>query len=137
MDTKAAITERVGKYRDRLVALSHRIHGTPELGFEEHNAASWLCELLSEGGLDVKSGVCDLPTAFIAHAGSGPLHIAICAEYDCLPEIGHGCGHNLIAAMAVGAGIAATQVADDLGLTIRVIGTPAEELGGGGKILLL
>ena len=138
MDTKAAASERVGKYRDRLVALSHRIHGTPELGFEEHNAASWLCELLSEGGLDVKSGVCDLPTAFIARAGSGPLHIAICAEYDCLPEIGHACGHNIIAAMAAGAGIAAAQFADDLGLTVSVIGTPAEEVGdNGGKVILL
>src|SRR5882672_1296315 len=73
----------------------------------------------------------------VARAGSGPLHLALCAEYDCLPGIGHACGHNLIAAMAVGAGIAAAQVADDLGVTIRVIGTPAEELGGGGKILLL
>jgi amidohydrolase len=138
MDTKAAASERVGKYRDRLVALSHRIHGTPELGFEEHNAAGWLCELLSEGGLDVKSGVCDLPTAFVARAGSGPLHIAICAEYDCLPEIGHACGHNIIAAMAAGAGIAAVQFADDLGLTVSVIGTPAEEVGDyAGKVILL
>jgi amidohydrolase len=78
-----------------------------------------------------------LPTAFAARAGSGPLHLAICAEYDCLPGIGHACGHNLIAAMAVGAGIAAAQVADELGLSIRIIGTPAEEMGGGGKILLL
>ena len=69
-------------------------------------------------------------------AGSGPLHVAICAEYDALPDIGHACGHNLIAALAVGAGLAAAHVADDVGLTVSVVGTPAEE-SGGGKILLL
>jgi amidohydrolase len=74
----------------------------------------------------------------LARAGSGPLHVALCAEYDCLPGIGHACGHNIIAAMAVGAGIAAAHVADEVGLTISVIGTPAEEVGdAGGKILLL
>src|ERR1700721_970379 len=83
-------------------------------------------------------GVCDLPTAFRARAGSGPLHIGICAEYDSLPDIGHACGHNIIAASAVGAALAAAKVADDLGLTISVIGTPAEEVGNaGGKILML
>jgi amidohydrolase len=117
--------------------LSHRIHAHPELGFEEEQASTWLAEMLTDAGFTVDKGVCDLPTAFVARAGSGPLHLAICAEYDCLPGIGHACGHNLIAAMAVGAGIAAAQVADDLGVTIRIIGTPAEELGGGGKILLL
>ena len=71
-------------------------------------------------------------------AGSGPLHVAICAEYDALPGIGHACGHNLIAAMAAGAGVAAARVADDAGLTVTVIGCPAEEAGNaGGKILLL
>src|SRR5213079_148725 len=89
-------------------------------------------------GFAVESGICDLPTAFVARTGSGPLHIAICAEYDCLPAIGHACGHNVIAAMAVGAAIAAAKVADDVGLRISVIGTPAEEVGdAGGKILLL
>ena len=80
--------------------------------------------------------MCDLPTAFRARIGSGPLHIAICAEYDCLPDIGHACGHNIIAASAVGAGLALARVADEVGLTISVLGTPAEE-NGGGKILLL
>jgi amidohydrolase len=81
-------------------------------------------------------GICELPTAFAARAGSGPLHVAVCAEYDALPEIGHACGHNVIAATAVGAALALAEVADDAGLTVRVVGTPAEE-GGGGKILLL
>ena len=73
-----------------------------------------------------------------ARVGSGPLHIGICAEYDSLPGIGHACGHNIIAASAVGAALAAAQVADEVGLTISVIGTPAEEVGNAsGKILML
>src|SRR5205823_7025869 len=137
MDARAAVRERVTASRDRLVALSHRIHAHPELAFEEERASTWCAEALDAAGFTVERGACDLPTAFVARAGSGPLHLAICAEYDCLPGIGHACGHNLIAAMAVGAGMAVAQVADDLGMTIRVLGTPAEELGGGGKILLL
>src|SRR5438128_817799 len=100
MDARAAVRERVAASRDRLVALSHRIHAHPELAFEEERAST------------------------------------LCAEYDCLPGIGHACGHNLIAAIAVGAGVAAARVADDVGLTVSVVGTPAEERGGG-KILLL
>jgi amidohydrolase len=137
MDLKTAARTRFEAIRPAIIALSHRIHAHPELGFEEEQASTWLAEMLTDAGFTVDKGICDLPTAFVARAGSGPLHLAMCAEYDCLPGIGHACGHNLIAAMAVGAGIAAAQVADDLGVTIRVIGTPAEELGGGGKILLL
>jgi amidohydrolase len=133
---KAGAQERLESAYSELVALSHRIHGAPELGFEEISASAWLAELLSAEGFKVQAPLCDLPTAFLARAGSGPLHLAICAEYDALPGIGHACGHNLIAAMAAGAGIAAARVADDVGLTVSVIGTPAEE-GGGGKILLL
>src|SRR6266516_1803410 len=117
MDARAAVRERVAASRDRLTALSHRIHAHPELAFEEERAAAWCAEALDA-------------------AGSGPLHLALCAEYDCLPGIGHACGHNIIAAIAVGAGVAAARVADDVGLTVSVVGTPAEERGGG-KILLL
>jgi amidohydrolase len=86
----------------------------------------------------VQAGICDLPTAFSASVGSGPLHIGIMAEYDSLPVVGHACGHNLIASMSVGAALAAAKVADEAGLTITVLGTPAEEIGNaGGKILLL
>jgi metal-dependent amidase/aminoacylase/carboxypeptidase family protein len=84
----------------------------------------------------VEQGICNLPTAFAATAGDGDLTIAICAEYDALPEVGHAGGHNIIAAAAVGAGLALASVADDLGITVKVLGTPAEE-GGGGKILML
>jgi amidohydrolase len=135
---KAFVKESFERSRDRVVALSHRIHAHPELGWEEIRACAWTCEELSSAGFDVTPGICDLPTAFEARIGSGPLHIAICAEYDCLPEIGHACGHNMIAAMAVGAGIGLARVADDLGVTIKVIGTPAEEVGNAsGKVLLL
>src|SRR6266571_468459 len=136
MDARAAVRERVAASRDRLIALSHRIHAHPELAFEEERAAAWCSEMLMDAGFTVAKGICDLPTAFVARAGSVPLHLALCAEYDCLPGIGHACGHNLIAAIAVGAGIAAARVADDVGLTVSVVGTPAEERGGG-KILLL
>jgi amidohydrolase len=135
-DAKEAARERVEGVRDELVALSHRIHAHPELGFEEKRACGWLCELLEGAGLEVERGVGELPTAFAARAGSGPLHVVVCAEYDALPAVGHACGHNLIAAMAAGTGIALARVADDVGLRVTVLGTPAEE-GGGGKILLL
>jgi amidohydrolase len=131
----AAKTEARGRIEnasDDLVALSRRIHDRPELCFEEVDAAAAVAEALSHGGFDVY----DLPTAVEARIGSGPLSIVICAEYDALPGIGHACGHNLIAASAVGAGLALAGVADDLGLTVTVLGTPAEE-GGGGKVFLL
>ncbi|MBA3302668.1 MAG: M20 family metallopeptidase [Acidimicrobiia bacterium] len=133
---KDAARSVVDTSRDTLVDLSHRIHSRPELAFEEERSSAWVAEALAAGGLEVEAGVCDLPTAFVATAGSGPFTVAVCAEYDALPGIGHACGHNVIAAAAVGAGLALAGLADDLGLTVKVIGTPAEE-GGGGKILLL
>ena len=136
MDPKAGAQEQIDAMQTDLIGLSHRIHAHPELKFEEERACAWLSEALTDAGFDVQTGVCDLPTAFIARAGTGPLHLAICAEYDSLPGVGHACGHNLIAAMALGAGVAVSRVADDVGLTISVIGTPAEE-GGGGKIMML
>ena len=103
MDAKAAARERFDAERAGLIELSHRIHADPELGFEEERASTWLCESLDAVGFEVDQGICDLPTAFRATVGSGPLHIGICAEYDSLPGIGHACGHNIIAASAVGA----------------------------------
>jgi amidohydrolase len=138
MDARTGAQKRFENSRESLIALSHRIHAHPELGFEEENSCSWICETLDQAGFAVQKGICGLPTAFRATAGSGSLHIGICAEYDSLPSIGHACGHNIIAASAVGAAIAAAQVADEIGLTITVVGTPAEEVGNaGGKILML
>src|SRR5262245_27296478 len=129
MDAKASARETVRAAQEHLIAISHRIHANPELGFEEERAASWLSEALDAAGFAVESGICDLPTAFAARRGSGPLQIAICAEYDSLPSVGHACGHNIIAASAIGAALALAPLADDLGITIRVVGTPAEEGG--------
>ena len=138
MDAKAAARERFEQAESRLIDLSHRIHAHPELGFEEERGAQWMCETMADAGFAVERGVCGMPTAFLARAGSGPLHIAICAEYDCLPGIGHACGHNIIAASSAGAAIAAAKVADEVGLTITLLGTPAEEIcNAGGKILML
>jgi len=119
-----------------LVDLSHRIHATPELSFDEHHAAEWTATVLERSGFRVERGLCDLPTAFSAEVGDGPATIAICAEYDALPGVGHACGHNIIAASAVGAALALAPVAAEMGLRVAVLGTPAEELGGGKAYLL-
>ena len=138
MDVKSGARERLRAAQPGLIELSHQIHAHPELAYEEFESSRLVAEALANGGFAVEMGAYDLPTAFVARAGSGPLHIAICAEYDALPGIGHACGHNIIAAMAVGAGLAAAHVADDVGLTVSVIGTPAEEIGNApGKVLLL
>ena len=135
---KTSARERLDGERAKLVALSHRIHAHPELAYEEERAAAWMTEYLADAGMAVEAGICEIPTAFAARAGTGPLHITICAEYDALPGIGHACGHNLIAAMAAGAGVALARIADDAGLSVTVLGCPAEEAGNaGGKILLL
>lgn len=136
---KERARERIESARDQLIELSHKIHANPELAFQEEKAAGWLTEALAGAGFEVEKPACGLDTAFIARAGDGSgdaLHIAICAEYDCLPGIGHACGHNIIAASAIGAAIGAREAAEDAGLKLSVMGTPAEE-GGGGKIIML
>ena len=135
-DRKLAARKVIDGAREQLIGLSHRLHDNPELAFEEVWSSERVADVLAGRGLDVEMGICDLPTAFVARAGQGPLHIGICAEYDALPDIGHACGHNVIAAAAVGAGLALAELADELGIRVSVFGTPAEE-GGGGKILML
>ena len=135
-ELKTLAREIVDQSQGPLIELSHQIHSHPETSFEEVRASAWCADALAGGGFAIESGVSDLPTAFTATAGSGPLTVGICAEYDALPGIGHACGHNVIAASAVGAGLALAQIADDLGITVKVFGTPAEE-GGGGKIYML
>lgn len=136
MDLEAVARTELDERRAALVDLSHRIHAHPELRFEEFRAAEWTAAALADAGHAVDTGICELPTAFSCVIGDGPLHIAICAEYDALPGIGHACGHNIIAAAAVGAGLALAPIVDELGVTVHVIGTPAEE-GGCGKAYLL
>jgi len=136
MDPKETARRRIDGSREALVDLSHSVHARPELGFAETETSALVADALELAGFRVERGVCDLPTAFLARAGSGPLRIGICAEYDALPSVGHACGHNVIASAAVGAGIGLAAVADEVGIEVVVIGTPAEE-GGGGKVLML
>ncbi|QNE34948.1 M20 family metallopeptidase [Leifsonia shinshuensis] len=119
-----------------LVALSEALHADPETAWNEHRACARLQEALAARGFAVTPAYLGLDTAFLATAGSGPVRIGVCAEYDALPGLGHACGHNLIAAIAVGVASALAPLADELGITVEVYGTPAEE-GGGGKIELL
>ncbi|GAA0900427.1 M20 family metallopeptidase [Pseudonocardia zijingensis] len=132
----ARITHEFTQHLDAVLELSHRINTHPELAFEEHDTSAALVAALESGGFTVEKGVAGLPTAFVASAGSGELVFGICAEMDALPDIGHGCGHNTIAAAAVGAALALAPHADELGLTVRVFGTPAEERGTGKEIMV-
>lgn len=135
-DLRERVQARIEGAAKELTELSHDIWAHPELAFEEHYAAEVCAKVLGNAGFNVTLGVGDLPTAFVAEYGSGPLVVGICSELDALPAVGHACGHNMIAASGVGAGIGLTAVADELDLTVRVYGTPAEE-GGGGKIIML
>jgi amidohydrolase len=135
-DPKDIVRERVERAHEALVGLSHWIHANPELGFAETLASGWVAEWLEKSGFEVERGIGGMDTALAGHVGPGPLHVALLAEYDALPELGHACGHNVIAATAVGAGVALAGVAEELGLRVTVMGTPAEE-GGAGKQLML
>jgi amidohydrolase len=122
--------------RAKLLDLSHAIHANPELAFEEREAAALLIDVLRGAGLEVATGSYGLETAFEAEFGPGDgACVALLAEYDALPEIGHACGHNLIATASVGAGIALAGLAGDLPGRVRVLGTPAEERGGGKELM--
>lgn len=132
----SSVEDAVNRRSGDLVALSHDIHAEPELAFAEHRSCAKTQALVAERGFAVTAAPGGLDTAFRAVYGSGSLTIGICAEYDALPDIGHACGHNIIAASAVGTALALAEVADELDLTVVLIGTPAEEAGGG-KVLLL
>ncbi len=134
-EAKAEVTSEVEAQREQLIKLSLKIHANPELGFEESQASSWLTDYLAERGFSVERGVCELATAFRARYGQGPPAIALLAEYDALPKLGHACGHNLIATIAAGAGAAAMRAIDRFGGSLVVMGTPAEELLGGKAIM--
>jgi amidohydrolase len=133
---REAVAHEVAAQAGALVALSHRLHAHPEVAWQEHKAAAWVASSIAEAGFEVQAGYLGLDTALRATAGTGPLHVVLCAEYDALPVLGHACGHNIIAASSVGSARALAAVADDLGLTVTLLGTPAEE-GGGGKVVML
>ncbi|MGH7912635.1 MAG: amidohydrolase, partial [Candidatus Dormibacteraceae bacterium] len=132
---KQRIKDHVDQIHPHLRTISHTLHDDPELGLQEHRAVARLTEELEEHGFQVDRGVAGLETAFVASYGSGEPVVAIIAEYDALPKLGHACGHNLIATWAIGAGIALRHALPQLGKeiqgTIKVVGTPAEESAGG------
>lgn len=135
---KARAISFIDEHRDEFISVSTRIHSQPELAFHEYRAAALLGDVLAAHGFAVERGVGGLETAFRAELsadGASPV-VAFLAEYDALPEIGHACGHNIIGTAAVAAGIAVKAAGDALPGRIVVIGTPAEE-GGGGKVILL
>jgi len=117
--------------RQQLIQLSLNIHDNPELGFEEEKASAWLTGYLEDNEFHVERGIAGVATAFRATYGQGSPRIALLAEYDALPKIGHGCGHNIIAASAVGAAVGSKPIIDRLGGNIMVLGTPGEEVFGG------
>jgi amidohydrolase len=135
-ELKAEVGKQVGHHRHELIELSLKIHANPELGFKEEKASGWLTDYLKKNGFQVEKGVGGLPTAFKAVYGNDKPVIALLAEYDALPGIGHACGHNIIAVSAVGAGIASKCIVDNYGGAVTIFGTPAEELFGG-KVTML
>ncbi len=136
MSAKQAVSESVAAQMARLQGISNQMYENPEVAFEEHVTAGLLADYLEENGFDVERAAYGLDTAFVARAGSGGPEVIICAEMDALPGVGHACGHNIIATAALGAGAALAPNADDLGIRVTVLGTPAEE-NFGGKVDLI
>ncbi len=135
-EAKSSICSYIDDISEELIAVSHAIHENPELGYEEHFAHEQLTKVLIDKGLDVHKSAYEIDTAFEATAGkTGPV-VALLCEYDALPGIGHACGHNIIAAAGIGAGLAASTLAETFNGQLRILGTPAEE-GGGGKVRML
>jgi amidohydrolase len=132
-DLKQAAIEEIDRLSEWLLAVSHDIHAHPELNYEEHYAHDRLAGALDEMGLAATRHAYGVDTAFEAVAGERGPTVAVLLEYDALPGVGHACGHNVIAAAGLGAGLAAAKVVNDAGGRLRILGTPAEE-GGGGKI---
>lgn len=128
---KAKVRDSIETQREQLIQLSLNIHDNPELGFKEEKAATWLTGYLEDSGFHIERGIAGLATAFRASYGQERPRIALLAEYDALPKIGHGCGHNIIGVSAVGAGVASKRLIDSLGGSVAVMGTPGEENYGG------
>jgi amidohydrolase len=139
-DLKARVTAAVEASRDEILEVSHRIHANPEPAFEEHRAAAWVADAIERHGYAVERGVAGLPTAvrgrLAGGRGSDGPRIGVLAEYDALPGLGHGCGHNTMAAPGVGAAIALAAVRDAWAGEVVFLGTPAEERGSGKAIML-
>src|SRR5215212_3847664 len=134
---QAAAVRAIDDAEDDLIALSKFIHDNPEIALEEVRSSAACADFLEKRGFAVERGVAGLPTAFAASAGTGQPRIAYLAEYDALPGVGHGCGHNLIAITGIGAGLGLAAALPHLGGLGRVdvFGTPAEEAVGGKVIM--
>lgn len=135
-ETKSLIRSTIDAELPALIELSEWLHSHPELAWQEYNSAARCARFLEDHGFEVEERYVGLDTALHATFGSGNRRLALMAEYDALPGIGHACGHNLIAAMSLGAAVGLSTVADELDITVEVFGTPAEE-GYGGKIEML
>ena len=132
---KRRMVDEVDRRADLLIEASHQIHQNPELAFEEHFAHDLLSGIIEGEGVPVERHAYGLETAFSARAGTAGPTIAVLCEYDALPGVGHACGHNIIGTAGLGAGLAAAALAEELGGRVVILGTPAEE-GGGGKVLM-
>jgi amidohydrolase len=130
-ELKLEVKRSIESQKEQLIRLSVDIHDNPELGFKEERAATWLASYLEDSAFHVERGIAGLATAFRATYGQGNPRIALLAEYDALPKIGHGCGHNIIGVSAVGAGVASKHTVEQLGGSVVVMGTPGEEVLGG------
>ena len=135
-EVKRRMGEEIDRRADQLLEVSHRIHEHPELNFEEHFAHDLLSTALESAGVATTRHAYGLDTAFVGRAGDRGADIAVCLEYDALPGLGHACGHNIIAAAGLGAGLAAAALAEECGGRVSILGTPAEE-GGGGKVFMI
>ena len=133
---KTAAIKQVEANRQQLSEFARKIHDNPEPGFQEIKAAAWLTQFLDKNGFSVKRGIYRLPTAFRASYGKGKPVIALIAEYDALPAVGHACGHNISGNISVGAAVAAKLAVDQFPGCVTVIGTPAEELYAGKALMV-
>ncbi len=132
-DRASAEIERI---KEQILELSHTIHANPELSWEEYEAAALVAATMRDAGFQVTEQAYGVETAVEAVYGDGDFTVVVCAEYDALPGVGHACGHNIICAAGVGAALGLATVASEAGLRVVLLGTPAEEHGGG-KVSLL
>ena len=135
---KDKIMEAVDEMKGKLIEMARKIFEYAEVAFQEKRSSKLLADFLEEEGFEVERNVAGLETAFVAKYGSGSPTVALLAEYDALPELGHACGHNMIGVMSTGAGVALkkSNVLNEYGGTILVVGSPAEEKGAGKRILI-
>lgn len=131
MDPKSTARATIESHAEELRQISRWMYDNPEVAFQEHKSSAKLADFLTRQGFEVEYPAYGLDTAFAARTGSEGPEVVICAEYDALPGVGQACGHNIIATSALGAGVALKNLAEQLGIRVTVLGTPAEELYGG------